>query len=78
MYKQIELQNIWAKLENGCGLPVAALIRFHWVVWHIFGLKDHCYQLGLESSAEAKMKGGWYGNRMSCLLLIYLQRRLMY
>lgn len=56
MYKQIEAAKT-AKLENGCEItPVATLIDSAGGVAHIW-IDDHCYQLGLESSAEAKSDG---------------------
>ena len=53
MYKQIETAKT-VKLENGCEItPVATLMDDSGGVAHIW-FDDHCYQLGLESSAEAK------------------------
>lgn len=56
MYKQIEAAKT-AKLENGCEItPIATLMDTAGGVAHIW-VDDHCYQLGLESSAEAKSDG---------------------
>ena len=52
MYKQVETAKT-AKLKNGCEItPVATLADNSGGVAHIW-IDDHCYQLGLESSAEA-------------------------
>ena len=52
MYKQVEAAKT-AKLENGCEItPIATLADNAGGVAHIW-IDDHCYQLGLESSAEA-------------------------
>ena len=52
MYKQVEAAKT-AKLENGCEItPIATLVDNAGGVAHIW-IDDHCYQLGLESSAEA-------------------------
>ena len=56
MYKQVEAAKT-AKLENGCEItPVATLVDNAGGVAHIW-IDDHCYQLGLESSAEANSDG---------------------
>lgn len=56
MYKQVEAAKT-AKLENGCEItPIATLVDNAGGVAHIW-IDDHCYQLGLESSAEAKSDG---------------------
>ena len=50
MYKQVEAAKT-AKLENGCEItPIATLVDNAGGVAHIW-IDDHCYQLGLESSA---------------------------
>lgn len=57
MYKQVEAAKT-AKLANGCEIkPVATLMSAAGGVAHIW-IDDHCYQLGLESSAEAMSDGG--------------------
>jgi hypothetical protein len=56
MYKQVETAKT-AKLNNGYEImPLATLVSDSGGVAHIW-IDDHCYQLGLESSAEAKSNG---------------------
>ena len=56
MYKLVEAAKT-AKLENGCEItPVATLVDNAGGVAHIW-IDDHCYQLGLESSAKEMSDG---------------------
>ena len=56
MYKQVETAKT-AKLKNGSEVtPIATLRSDAGGVAHIW-IDDHCYELGLESSAEAMSDG---------------------